>query len=459
MSEWTFRWLPTLVSILLLGAVGCDWAPSAPDIPDIPIPTISGNGLLSRPTATAASPTATSPAPSKTPDSAPASTAGADATSPEDAISVPRLEIAEIPADLPAYTRDDWKHWNDVDGDCRNTRAEVLIQESTSPPTFATDRRCRVTGGHWYGPYTGQTFTDAGDLDIDHLVPLKNAHLSGGWQWDEERKEDYANSVAADYHLIAVEKYANRAKGARGPEEWQPPDLSYHCQYARDWIAVKAAWDLSATATEWEALETMLAKCHPGVGAGNEAGAIDPAPLATLPPAPSNTPAPKAEPFAGSLVISEIMADPSAVRDAAGEWFEIYNPDGAAEVNLRGWTIRKGEGDGHVISTELSVAQGGYVVLARDGKQATNGGIPANYQYRDFNLTNDGDVIELVEPAGRIVDRIEYGEDLVFPGASTSLAPGSLDADANDHPVNWCRSTTAMPNGDFGTPGESNDGC
>ena len=153
------------------------------------------------------------------------------------------------------------------------------------------------------------------------------------------------------------------------------------------------------------------------------------------------------------------MPDPSAVRDAAGEWFEVYNPDRVTEVNLRGWTIRKNEGDGHVISAELLVDPERYVVLARNGNEATNGGIDAAYEYEGLTLTNDGGVIELVEPAGRVVDRVEYGKALVFPGASTSLDPGSLDADANDDEVNWCRAATAMPNGDFGTPGERNDGC
>ena len=92
-------------------------------------------------------------------------------------------------------------------------------------------------------------------------MPLKNAHLSGAWQWDEARKEDYANSRAADYHLIAVDKSANRAKGARGPEEWQPPEESYHCRYAQDWIAVKDEWELTATPEEWAALQEMLEQC------------------------------------------------------------------------------------------------------------------------------------------------------------------------------------------------------
>ena len=40
----------------------------------------------------------------------------------------------------------------------------------------------------------------------------------------------------------------------------------------------------------------------------------------------------------GSLLISEIMADPAAVSDARGEWFELYNPT-RQPFNLRDITI------------------------------------------------------------------------------------------------------------------------
>jgi hypothetical protein len=45
-----------------------------------------------------------------------------------------------------------------------------------------------IIGGTWHDPYSGNTVTHPGDLDIDHLVPLANAHVSGGWTWDPERK-------------------------------------------------------------------------------------------------------------------------------------------------------------------------------------------------------------------------------------------------------------------------------
>ena len=452
------------VILLALATGACNSVPGAPDLPDIELPTIS------RPIPPDRVPATIAPVETATPPPA-AATESPAPTDVGDAILVPRLEIAEIPADLPAYSRNDWKHWTDTDKDCQNTRAEVLIEESVVPPTFKNQDRCLVISGLWEGPYTGMSFTESSGVDIDHLVPLKNAHQSGGWQWDDQRKEDYANSMAADYHLIAVEKYANRAKGARGPEDWQPPDSSYHCEYAYYWIAVKAKWSLTATTAEWSALEEMLTQCSVPVEIVDDAGAgitqpdltrfreqlglsrIDGEDLAT--PVATAT----LEPFSGSLVITEIMPDPSAVRDAAGEWFEVHNPDPERTVNLQGWAIRKGGEGGQRISEDVEIQPLDYVVLSRNGNETANGGISVDYEYQGINLTNDGGLVELVAPSGRVVDRVEYKEDLVFPGASTSLAPGSLDADANNDAGNWCRATTALPSGDFGTPGAVNDPC
>ena len=170
------------------------------------------------------------------------------------------LRVVDAPnASVPRYNRSDWKHWNDVDGDCINARHEVLIVESEEPVSM--DGNCKVNGGYWVGLYTGRAFRRASDLDVDHMVPLANAHYSGGWAWDKSKKETYANFLDYSDHLIAVSASANRSKGASGPEDWKPDQRGYWCNYSVAWIDIKSAWDLSVTTSESIALSEMLGTC------------------------------------------------------------------------------------------------------------------------------------------------------------------------------------------------------
>jgi hypothetical protein len=94
---------------------------------------------------------------------------------------------------------------------------------------FADAGECRVGGGVWRDPYTGQTFSDPREIDIDHMVPLKNAHQSGGWAWDPDRRRQYANNLTYRWHLVAVSRAANRSKGDRSPDQWKPEDPAFWC--------------------------------------------------------------------------------------------------------------------------------------------------------------------------------------------------------------------------------------
>ena len=172
------------------------------------------------------------------------------------------LTVAEVPADIPDYDRSDWKHWVDADGDCQDARQEVLIAESLVAVTFETDRKCRVATGRWWAPHLGHHLGNPGHIDVDHHVPLKNAHLSGGWAWSPEMREEYANYLEEENHLVAISSRHNRSKGARGPEEWAPPDNALWCDYALDWAVVKEKWDLTMTPVESEIVMDMLGTCE-----------------------------------------------------------------------------------------------------------------------------------------------------------------------------------------------------
>ena len=220
------------------------------------------------PTATPQEPTATAPPtenptpephlPTPTPTALPARPT---ATS-TGAATVLRVTVSAVPATLPDYDRQDWKHWTDADRDCQDARNEVLIAESQTRVAYRTDRKCRVAAGEWLALYSNTIVTDPGKLDVDHMVPLGNAHDSGAWQWSADQREQYANYLDDPQHLIAVTASANRSKGARGlPDQWKPEDQSYWCQYAVDWITIKDTWALTVTQHEYDALVEMVNTC------------------------------------------------------------------------------------------------------------------------------------------------------------------------------------------------------
>lgn len=140
------------------------------------------------------------------------------------------------------YDRDDWGSWIDEDGDGLNTRHEVLAEESLIKPVISNNK---VVSGKWFDKYTGKYFTNPSDLDIDHLVPLKNAYISGASNWSKKKKNRYYNYLKYDNHLIAVSKSANRNKSDKSPVEWLPPNKEYQCEYVREWYKIKTAWGLS----------------------------------------------------------------------------------------------------------------------------------------------------------------------------------------------------------------------
>ena len=140
------------------------------------------------------------------------------------------------------YDRDDWGGWIDEDGDGLNTRHEVLAEESLIKPVISNNK---VISGKWFDKYTGKYFTNPSDLDIDHLVPLKNAYVSGASNWSKKKKNRYYNYLKYDNHLIAVSKSANRNKSDKSPVNWLPPNKEYQCEYVREWFKIKTAWGLT----------------------------------------------------------------------------------------------------------------------------------------------------------------------------------------------------------------------
>ena len=162
------------------------------------------------------------------------------------------------------YKRSLYRHWIDEDGDKIDTRQQVLAEESLVSVTITTkpNGKQAVTRGLWVGPYAGFVTISPGELDVDHMVPLKEAHESGAWAWDADKRKRYANDLSNPVHLIAVKAGANRSKGFRDPAEWLPPNRTYWCQYLLNWVDVKRRWALSMDQQEADAVKKGFRVCE-----------------------------------------------------------------------------------------------------------------------------------------------------------------------------------------------------
>ena len=179
---------------------------------------------------------------------------------PTDAEAANRKPVRQLLDSLPVsasavegYTRELFRHWTSTGG-C-STRALVLIDERTAGDV----RGCTVVGGRWTSLYDGVQVGSARALDIDHMVPLKEAWESGAWRWTPATRTAFANDLGYASSLIAVTASTNRSKGDRDPAEWLP--AARRCDYARAWIGVKYRWDLSVDPAEKSALLRLINGC------------------------------------------------------------------------------------------------------------------------------------------------------------------------------------------------------
>lgn len=169
--------------------------------------------------------------------------------------------VAEAVDAQQRYRRADWPHWVDADGDCQDTRQEVLIEESLLTPTLSADG-CRVVAGQWLDVYSGEVYTDPKMLDVDHVVSLSAAHRAGGWRWARDRKRAYANDLSSADHLIAVRGALNRQKGDKGPSRWMPQRAAFRCRYVAIYQAVADRWGLQLPAADRRMIAAAQAGCQ-----------------------------------------------------------------------------------------------------------------------------------------------------------------------------------------------------
>ena len=162
----------------------------------------------------------------------------------------------------------------------------------------------------------------------------------------------------------------------------------------------------------------------------------------------------------GDLIVTEIMSNPSAVDDADGEWFEIYNDTGLG-LNLNGLGFMDDGSNDFVLTGDVYLFANEYLVLGKNGDTATNGGVNLDYVYGSAMSLGNGTDELYIYNSSDFIDIVMWDNGATFPdpsGASISLNPGTNATD-NDDGSNWCEATSSYGDGDLGTPGFDNDAC
>jgi hypothetical protein len=182
---------------------------------------------------------------------------------------LPRLRVA-AKGSLAGYDRDCGHGggcvfgpaWADVDHDGCDQRNDVLHRDLTAIEVRPGTHGCVVVAGSLADPYTGTTVAfrkaRAGEVQIDHVVPLAAAWAQGAAAWTGARRQMFADDVG---NLVATEAAPNESKGDDTADEWVPPNAAYRCDYARIVVTVKHRYALSVTPSEAAALRRLLSDC------------------------------------------------------------------------------------------------------------------------------------------------------------------------------------------------------
>jgi len=150
----------------------------------------------------------------------------------------------------------------------------------------------------------------------------------------------------------------------------------------------------------------------------------------------------------GDLIISEFMADPSAVSDTQGEWIELYNAS-SRTLDLSSVTINKNTSSKSISG---SIAPNSYFVIAK----SENALVPYDFTVSFSSLANSGGTFSIKSNGVTL-------HEVTYPSAITGKS-WQLDVDSYefyDDFSNYCAGSDAIStdNTDLGTPKAANIIC
>jgi hypothetical protein len=166
-------------------------------------------------------------------------------------------------APMTDYDRDQFgQAWLDADRNGCDTRNDILNRDLRNIVTKAGTSDCVVLEGTLPDAYTGHNIrfvrAETYSVDIDHVVALGNAWVSGASRFDIRTRAALANDPL---NLLASDASSNRSKGDGDAATWLPPNRGFRCAYVARQVTVKAKYRLSVTSAEKDAMTRVLGTC------------------------------------------------------------------------------------------------------------------------------------------------------------------------------------------------------
>lgn len=193
------------------------------------------------------------------------------------ALELKNIKINDNPTNSPAYDRGKYfgswrpassskgyggvklKVGDDTYAKCTSRQAVSVLEGKG----VKVNANCKPIAGTWTDPYGWhgefQTTTNNSSFEGEHIVPLKEAWMSGAKKWDQQKRYDIANDRD---NLMLVAKKPNAQKGASSIDEWAPDQKSPRfCEYVENYVHVKSKYGLTMKTKEKAVADKYLSKC------------------------------------------------------------------------------------------------------------------------------------------------------------------------------------------------------
>ena len=143
------------------------------------------------------------------------------------------------------YRRSLYPHWGASPDPKFDDVRQYMIAKSVVSGLVLDEGR--VIGGLWHCFYTGRLYSiDEHTPDLDHVIPLKAAHIRGAGGWSPSKRKQFANDPD---NLVVVFAGSNRQKSAM-VSKWLPPNIANGADYVQRMLKVINKYGLVPTAND-----------------------------------------------------------------------------------------------------------------------------------------------------------------------------------------------------------------